>query len=830
MGSLNMAEISVDAHSGFMTIHSRHKLDVNQSKIIGAVAILLVEPTNTSDSSTAAGVNPASTFTRNAHKDDVIDIDDPCSGGTGRATLIVPSSVSLISSPCGWMGNERLAKVATGHNFENNSHSTSPEHRLRNTAHANQASSLNNTKETIHERNVDQESVQYLYSSSDKSRQRPYDQSKSKQTDYKSPSGEDMPTRNVSVIDLTDLAGRQPQNKQDAQPTVTAPSGNTYRRQGSSNTFLRPVREPRASSQTKVTQLVHAPRVSSPFLSRVNFHLQRRKYRNTKISKLVQQPPSQRANDAKCCACGDVLTSFADNQSHSTKHNLPNQCVVCGITLPATSNLRRHFLGHIHNIAFTCPFCPAMYRRKDNLTSHLFQKHNINSMQRRAQQLLTRLGKVPKPIQEIEGTHQTPASHHDLHGSQGFIEVPGDSTSDSGNTSVIPVLSTSSNDSTENTMHPPMETDVPSDIPQVVSRIPDPNSDSEVCHPLVQPNDSPIQIKEEPEGYFDGQDVHQTNTIPGNQQTEGDTTDPVALYSAGGTQASNDVPTTEGVNPLSSNSILNYSCSTCDVKFPQLEKLQHHVSAFHSDEMSTEMAGSGIHTSMSNENIHVTTADPIVANDSVEGQALYLYNDSHGSGLDDETIRMALGSRSTQLEEVIDIENLSDMRSFQHTESTPIQQAGYSGTRSGDILSKATEFLGNIYPSYFPPSYESSPSNSLNKSFDMDASNTGFTGRKKISKGNNKCLICGMLLTSWEAIMEHGDQHNNVLPTDYGTGKRFPCVVCQTVLSTRDSLRRHAVNHMGVQHFCTMCSAVYSRRDNLLKHMRDTHGIQPPRA
>ncbi|XP_033750885.1 uncharacterized protein LOC117335074 [Pecten maximus] len=819
MGSLNMAEISVDGQSGFMTIRSRHKLDVNRSKIIGAVAILLVEPTDATDRScsVSTGVNSAPALGRGTHKDDVINIADPHSGETDRATLVVPSSVSLISSPCGWMGREGFAKAAS----RSASH---PEHAQSNNARDDTTSPNNKTTESTHDRNMGQDLMQYMYSSTDNPRQRLYNQNKTKDTEYKSPSEESLPTRNVSVIDLTDVPVRQQHTKQNTSATTA--SGGTYKKHSSSNAFQRPTREPRTSSHAKFTQLIHAPRVSSPFLSRMNFQLQRRKHRNTKISKLVQQPTSQRANDAKCCACGDVLTSFTDNQTHSVKHNLHNQCVVCGIKLPVTSNLRRHFLGHIHNIAFTCPFCPAMYRRKDNLTSHLFQKHNINSMQRRSQQLLSRIGKVPKQIQGIDVTHQSATSLHDLSDRQAAIEVPSNSSSHSGNATVIPALSTITNDSQENTMLLPMETNDSSDLPEEVPKLPDPDTDLEggqSCSP-------PIQIKEEPEGNHSSQDVRQPpQTILENQQDEKDQIDHMALYSTGETHDSADISTPDGVCDINSGSILNYSCSTCDVKFSELEKLRQHVDAFHSDEVSTAGAGDEMNTSAPN-GYTLTSTSGSLSHDSSEGQDLYLYSNTRRSDMDDETIRMALSSRSNQLEEVIDIENLSDIPNFQHTESAPLQQAGYSGNSRGNILSKTTDFLGNVYPSFFPPTYESSPSNSMNQSYDIDHTNAGFTGRNRISKGNNKCSVCGASLTTWEAILEHGDQHANVLPSDHGSGKKFPCVVCQTVLSTKDSLRRHAVNHMGVQHFCTMCSAVYSRRDNLLKHMRDTHGVHTPRS
>ncbi|XP_060072145.1 zinc finger protein 687-like [Ylistrum balloti] len=818
MGSVNIAEISVDANSGLISIHSRHKLELNHSKVMGAVAILLVEPTNATDgSSTSTGVNSASTLSRGCHKDDVISIEDTHSGGTGHGTRIVPSSVSLISSPCGWVGGEGFGRAATCHAYENGPQTAlDQEHDVLNTAH-NKTRSHDNTV-ARNDRNMDQESLHYFRSSTDNSGDGLYDQNKTKRTEYKSSREETLPTKNVSVIDLTDVSVRQQQNKHNTHTPAATPSGNLYRKQSSSGTFIRPNREPRVSLHSKTTQLVHAPRLGSPFLSRVNSQLQRRKHRNTKISKLVQQPTNQRANDAKCCVCAEVLTSFADNQSHSIKHDLQNQCVVCGIKLSVTSNLRRHFLGHIHNIAFTCPFCTAMYRRKDNLTSHLFQKHNINSMQRRSQQLIARMGKVPKQIQGIDDTSQSSA--HNISERQDVVEVTSDPPN-SGNENVVSTASRSA----ESPMLIPMETNVPSELQQLVTRIPD-SSAKEVG----QSNQSPIQIKDEPEGNSGSSDFCSApQVMHGNQQVERDQTESTDLYSSGGIQESNDILTTDAAHQINTSSILNYSCSTCDVKFPQLEKLQDHVAAFHSDQVPTCVADSD--TGTTNGHTLVSTTDSTVLSVSAEGQALYLYSETRGSetSLEQENIRMAMSSGNKQHEEVIDIENLSDMSNFQHTESTLMQQAGYSSNRQGDILAKATDFLGSVYSSFIPPSYESSPSSNMNQS--MESPNTSFSpGRNRISKGNNKCLVCGLLLSTWEAIMEHGEQHASVLSNQYGPGKRFPCVVCQTPLSTKDSLRRHAVNHMGVQHFCTMCSAVYSRRDNLLKHMRDTHGVHTPRA
>lgn len=809
-----MAEISVDAQSGFLTIRSRHKLDVNQSKVMGAVAILLVEPpSNTNESSTSTyskGINSTFTSTRGTQKD-VINITDPLARDTGCSSFVVPSSASLISSPCGWMGRETAASSLSA---------PIQEHTLSKNGFSNKDSPQSNRTGTRHDRDWNPEPAQYNQPSIDDSTHTLYNQNRKKPTTNKSHNEDSVPTRNVSVIDLTNVQ----QSKQISNASTSATSGDTFRKQPSTSTFPRPVREPRTSTNSRFAQFNHPPRVSSPFLSRMNSQLQRRKHRNIKISKMIQQPVSQRMNIAKCCACGDVLTSFADNQTHSIRHNLHNQCVVCGIKLPVTSNLRRHFFGHIHHVAFTCPFCPAMYRRKDNLTSHLFQKHNINSMQRRSQQMLARMDKVPKQDQEGDGTRKSSASLHDLSDPQQSVTdrevqptspMPADAT----DTSALSTTTTAS----DSVMQHQMDTSDSSCSQQPEERQPYPEPES------GQSDSCPIEIKEEPEGHFNNNVVQiPTQTVLGDKQSESDQTDNVALHSDGTPHQAN--MQDDGSLYRSSGSILNYSCSACDVKFSELEKLHHHVATFHSDEVSTSGTGEEANANMGNGFTITPTTSSEGHGDSLEGQTMYLYSDTSRSDMIDQAIRSATNNRRDQVEEVIDIENLGDMSNYQQTDFATNHQDGISFKSREDMLSKSSEFLGPAYQSMFPPPYESSQSNSMYQGFNMDSSSTGSCGRNRISKGNNKCSVCGVSMTTWEAILEHGDQHSGMLPTDLGAGRRFPCVVCKTVLSTKDSLRRHAINHMGVQHFCTMCSAVYSRRDNLLKHMRDTHGVHSPRT
>jgi len=95
------------------------------------------------------------------------------------------------------------------------------------------------------------------------------------------------------------------------------------------------------------------------------------------------------------------------------------------------------------------------------------------------------------------------------------------------------------------------------------------------------------------------------------------------------------------------------------------------------------------------------------------------------------------------------------------------------------------------------------------------------SGRKRKSLQQSRhCMFCQMELETFEQIVEHANEHSDIL------GKKFVCVTCGTSLSTKDCLRRHAINHMGVRHSCLFCLTAYSRRDNLLKHMRDAHHYQ----
>ena len=80
------------------------------------------------------------------------------------------------------------------------------------------------------------------------------------------------------------------------------------------------------------------------------------------------------------------------------------------------------------------------------------------------------------------------------------------------------------------------------------------------------------------------------------------------------------------------------------------------------------------------------------------------------------------------------------------------------------------------------------------------------------------CRFCGVYLNSWNEILDHRFSHPEEI------GQQLACTVCSSVLSTRDSLKRHAINHMGIRHQCQFCNNEYSRKDSLMNHMKSAHG------
>ncbi|XP_062583306.1 zinc finger protein 423-like [Saccostrea cucullata] len=89
--------------------------------------------------------------------------------------------------------------------------------------------------------------------------------------------------------------------------------------------------------------------------------------------------PKHRGFDLHCFVCHQVLETYRQVGEHCNLHNLKQQCPVCKAKFSATSNMKRHCLGHFSHACFTCSFCKATFRRKDNLRTHMLRHLNKNN-------------------------------------------------------------------------------------------------------------------------------------------------------------------------------------------------------------------------------------------------------------------------------------------------------------------------------------------------------------------------------------------------------------------------------------------------------------------
>lgn len=81
----------------------------------------------------------------------------------------------------------------------------------------------------------------------------------------------------------------------------------------------------------------------------------------------------RRGFDLQCFVCLQVLETYRQVGEHCRLHNLRQQCPVCRAKFSATSNMKRHCLGHFTPVGFPCSFCKATFRRKDNLRTHMLR-------------------------------------------------------------------------------------------------------------------------------------------------------------------------------------------------------------------------------------------------------------------------------------------------------------------------------------------------------------------------------------------------------------------------------------------------------------------------
>lgn len=156
------------------------------------------------------------------------------------------------------------------------------------------------------------------------------------------------------------------------------------------------LRSKTASHHRPNTKLQNGSHVATRYMamSRPSFQHERFKTNNREPSASYNIPKSsqqlsphknprsiilkRRGFDLQCFVCLQVLETYRQVGEHCRLHNLRQQCPVCRAKFSATSNMKRHCLGHFTPVGFPCSFCKATFRRKDNLRTHMLRHVHRN--------------------------------------------------------------------------------------------------------------------------------------------------------------------------------------------------------------------------------------------------------------------------------------------------------------------------------------------------------------------------------------------------------------------------------------------------------------------
>ena len=547
-----------------------------------------------------------------------------------------------------------------------------------------------------------------------------------------------------------------------------------------------------------------------------------------------------------CFVCHEQLVDFKANQHHSEEHSMPEKCMVCSKHLNVNSNLRRHFLGHLQKFVYLCPYCSTSYSRKDNLTTHLLQKHNLKSWQRKY------------AMQLAKSACKTAASSS-LSTSSGSLSVVNESL----DTAVDYITCTTE---------------------------------------AGEQNDQKLKIKQT--------DVLMTTSEQRlKEYTEADEDQYNTQNDSLKPPEKTDIQTSkQSDSDQSSKKILNYTCNKCGVLFAEVKAMKHHVLLYHSEQCndtkfgtlksnSREIANSETadhlplrhthHTTNKDdfddqnnikseeihdeENIidesHCTLIDDIPAASETEDDennlqvtissveqenpkedevSMYIYPTSVSGQSKDFKIPMTVTDESAHSKD-FDLYGIQEEEDEGMMDIECLGEYSSGMLQNNDIGNNSRNSFGQEIPSGMLQNNDTG-NNSRNSfgqendkwlqstSSDIMYSTTvakgGNTlssceyGIKKITKkrlrtqGDLLCNFCGIKLSSWEEIIDHKNVHDHVLEE----GSKNTCVICFSVLSNKDCLRRHAMNHMGIRFQCPYCNNAYTRSDNLRKHVREYHG------
>lgn len=220
---------------------------------------------------------------------------------------------------------------------------------------------------------------------------------------------------------------------------------------------------------------------------------------------------------------------------------------------------------------------------------------------------------------------------------------------------------------------------------------------------------------------------------------------------------------------LGPNRILNYSCSSCNLRFDEVENLKRHILLYHSEEIHTQ-----------------NKVDPF-------------------------------GRENLDI-----VKTEHNRENFPAGNDSPIFDIGKLGEFTNEfmVVTQGTDSSVSLHSSN-----ENTP---MTCSASLFNNSPLMTLRKKGRYGDRLasitpiCRICGIMFTDIQQAVDHKVEHPIEIPHMYG------CTICTADLSSKECLRRHLKNHMGEEHQCYFCPSKYSRVDNLYTHMKNSHNWVKP--
>ncbi|VDI09743.1 Hypothetical predicted protein [Mytilus galloprovincialis] len=556
-----------------------------------------------------------------------------------------------------------------------------------------------------------------------------------------------------------------------------------------------------ASEQTlNAVEGQHVQRHNSPNIPKVVDAPHERRVLKTKpkfmrIKSLIVT--RDKKQDVYCKLCQQKLDSCNDIMVHSDQHNLHLACCVCEAKFGSYCNMRRHCIGHVQSILYKCSLCHCAYKRKDNLNTHI-KKHytsgvsswrcQVRNSYHRSMSQLSKTNtvakpKVPKPLILNSSSMQTHTTSMATSTSLSPDRFPYQlNTAEKSGFEVTKTPDCSLLNLSESHIDLTSDDDLVEVENVLVNKLSSGLETSDLTKSVLTTEPNPRSEVEGMESNASEFSTENKSNKPGSRS-----------------------PDTENLQEQGQSEppkqIMNYTCSSCNLHFEQIDHLKRHIVSFHSEELNpcNDAQNKGDNSIILESDIKIESIDT-----SQDSQIIDIGK---------------LGEFSHNLAKQL-VENVQD--NVMHVEH--LNMGHYTTNENSPKHSQKNSIYHSNLGSY--TANENSPTSSNNSAINHSEGNAQMNNRpmKKGRSGTSLgsvtpiCRVCGFMFNDIQTAVDHKMNHPAEIPSMFG------CTICNTDLSSRECLRRHIRSHMGEEHRCSYCHSKYSRLDNLYTHMKNAHG------